>query len=239
MNRMQSRGRGHRCGRGFSLVELLVVIGIIAVLIAILMPALKAARDQAQKIACASNLRQIGNGILMYVTEYKQHLPETVEPLWLSGGFLDFTADPFNATVNPRSTPNVLRPYLKTNRIYVCPSAVLGYPSKTEGVTYRISASNNYDGVNATEEQLLNPLNYNYNLKYLNGRKYRLKYVDAAVFPLELHSGVGPYYVIRDFVAYSPAMVQYFAPHKKKFNELRLDMSVRLAEEGDIGTTYP
>src|SRR5688572_8148086 len=61
--------------RAFTLVELLVVIGIIAILIAILLPTVRRARQAAVTTACLSNLRQIGMGFHMYVNENNGWLP--------------------------------------------------------------------------------------------------------------------------------------------------------------------
>jgi prepilin-type N-terminal cleavage/methylation domain-containing protein/prepilin-type processing-associated H-X9-DG protein len=66
----------------FTLVELLVVIGIIAVLVAVLLPALNRARAQANVVKCMSNLQQIGVGIQVYVAQNKGLMPLIWDRHW-------------------------------------------------------------------------------------------------------------------------------------------------------------
>ncbi|MFO7946062.1 MAG: type II secretion system protein, partial [Armatimonadota bacterium] len=61
--------------RGFTLVEMLVVIGIIAVLSAILFPVFNAAREKGRETTCMSNLKQIGTAIELYVQDANGFLP--------------------------------------------------------------------------------------------------------------------------------------------------------------------
>ena len=83
--------KGQHNERAFTLVELLVVIGIIAVLIALLMPALSAAREQSKSVKCLSNLRSLGQATFMYAAQNGGYFPISHNSL---GDEWDFTRTP-------------------------------------------------------------------------------------------------------------------------------------------------
>jgi len=94
--------------KGFTLVELLVVIGIIAALIAMLLPSLNRARNAARALSCASNLRQIGTATRMYLNEWKGRFP--VRDDWMVDPPGSVPANTFNA--NQTHWFDVLPPYM-------------------------------------------------------------------------------------------------------------------------------
>jgi prepilin-type N-terminal cleavage/methylation domain-containing protein/prepilin-type processing-associated H-X9-DG protein len=119
----------------FTLVELLVVIGIILILASILLPVFAQAREKARQTVCVSNLRQLALAISMYTMDYNDRLPAVtggVAGQNVIGGWIFFSqfGGPFDVT------KGTIYPYVVDRRIYVCPDDSIG---QANGLSYAVN----------------------------------------------------------------------------------------------------
>jgi prepilin-type N-terminal cleavage/methylation domain-containing protein len=190
--------------RAFTLVELLVVIGLVAVLLAILLPAIRSARESSRRTVCLSNVRTLIQATLAYATAHDGTLPEASAvnasgdgPLSPRGSgqapWTSYDAGGYPGGYTVPSIGALLLPYLGDGRsMWQCPSAPVnesGRPTTFGDRSFNITGTNPFNGHGGPGEDPNDQFKPNYN--YGSGKEF---------FPNRHSPGVQPF-KIREWIA--------------------------------------
>jgi prepilin-type N-terminal cleavage/methylation domain-containing protein/prepilin-type processing-associated H-X9-DG protein len=139
---------------GFTLIEILVVVAIIALLAAILFPVFSRARENARRASCQSNMKQLGLAITQYVQDYDERYPigqivpsaDTADRPCVSNTAIAYGPKVRSLTVGSGATDyglfwmSVITSYTKSQQIYRCPSG----PNLADGTNWNTTTQNGY-----------------------------------------------------------------------------------------------
>lgn len=115
------KNSGH--AKGFTLLELIVVISIISLFAALIFPILTVVRHKANQSVCQSNLRQIGQSFSMYLQDNDGHFPQAVDPADIQTPEIWSEEPEFQEIVSTLPLlQDVMQPYLRSERVWRCPS---------------------------------------------------------------------------------------------------------------------
>ena len=166
----RSSGPGRQPGGGFTLIELLVVIAIIAILAAMLLPALGKAKYSGQRAVCLSNLKQQYLSQIMYADDFGGKFPKHND---LSPDYHRTTATGSQSIVNAmRGT------YVKNTRILICPITAIGvgrtWLNYADPASFADSTTKDYGGWDTTASMVFTPYmwlaNFTPTMKFVNAQ---------------------------------------------------------------------